>query len=186
MEIEGKSHNAALNRAVAVTVVAVAVFVAITKVKDDNIVTTMQLSKADAVDLWNEYQSGRIKLHIDDNQLREMNVGPSAGRDSAAFVSETDRLRANVAKYTNQSAELMRKAQSKEKDYESLHGRHEQFGLSDAFFSIALALAAVAALTELSLLLSVAWAFAAIGLATALAGFGILAIHLGAVASLLG
>jgi hypothetical protein len=41
-----------------------AAFMAVTKVKDDNIVQAMLQAKSDAVDTWNEYQSTRLKHHL--------------------------------------------------------------------------------------------------------------------------
>jgi len=37
---------------------------AISKIKDDNIVQSMQVAKADAVDTWGEYQATKIKHHL--------------------------------------------------------------------------------------------------------------------------
>jgi hypothetical protein len=52
MEVELKSsgHARTLNRAVAVTVVVISIFVAVSKIKDDNIVQAMQAAKADVLD----------------------------------------------------------------------------------------------------------------------------------------
>ena len=46
------------------TVALVSVFMAVTKVKDDNIVQAMLQTKSDAVDSWNEYQSKKLKHHM--------------------------------------------------------------------------------------------------------------------------
>src|SRR5437016_7706851 len=53
-----------LNNWIAVSVAILAAFMAVTKVKDDNIVQAMLQAKSDAVDTWNEYQSKRIKHHL--------------------------------------------------------------------------------------------------------------------------
>jgi Domain of unknown function (DUF4337) len=53
-----------LNNWIAVSVAVLAAFMAIAKVKDDNIVQAMQQAKSDAVDTWSEYQSKRIKHHL--------------------------------------------------------------------------------------------------------------------------
>ena len=54
-----------LNNLVAVTVVLLTVFMAITKTKDDNINQAMQKAKADSVDAWAEYQFARVKLTLE-------------------------------------------------------------------------------------------------------------------------
>jgi len=56
LEIPERSDKK-LNNAVAITVVILSVFMAISKIKDDNIVQSMQVAKADAVDTWGEYQA---------------------------------------------------------------------------------------------------------------------------------
>src|SRR5436189_5692062 len=53
-----------LNNWIAISVALLAAFMAVTKVKDDNIVQAMLQAKSDAVDTWSEYQSKRIKHHL--------------------------------------------------------------------------------------------------------------------------
>src|SRR5690349_16710998 len=60
---ESEARNR-LNNLVAVTVAILSMFMAITKVKDDNIVQAMLQAKSDAVDTWGQYQSKRIKHHL--------------------------------------------------------------------------------------------------------------------------
>src|ERR687883_497884 len=62
--ISEKDSQNRLNNWVAVTVAILAAFMAVTKVKDDNIVQAMLQAKSDAVDTWSEYQSKRIKHHL--------------------------------------------------------------------------------------------------------------------------
>src|ERR1043166_2114871 len=49
------------NHWVAISVALLAAFMAVTKVKDDNIVQAMLQAKSDAVDTWGEYQAKKIK-----------------------------------------------------------------------------------------------------------------------------
>jgi hypothetical protein len=52
-----EGNNRLLNRFVATTVVILSVAMAISNIKDGNIVQTMQADQASKVDLWNEYQA---------------------------------------------------------------------------------------------------------------------------------
>src|SRR5215213_4296563 len=82
-----KREDKRLNELVAVTVVLLTVFRAITKTKDDNINQAMQKAKADSVDAWAEYQFARVKLHVDENglnQLRLLETGGQISRELAA------------------------------------------------------------------------------------------------------
>src|SRR5437588_12960590 len=60
----GDNSRDRFNNWIAVSVAILAAFMAVTKVKDDNIVQAMLQAKSDAVDTWNEYQSKRIKHHL--------------------------------------------------------------------------------------------------------------------------
>lgn len=163
-EIEGGSDRQ-LNRMVAVTVVVLSIAMALTKIKDDNIVQAMQADKAASVDTWSEYQATRIKLHVDES-ISQLQISENAGESSAA-----------IAKYRRESQELKTKAQSLENDYDRQGYRDDQFDLSDGFSSVALAVAAIAALVESYGLLMFCWATGAIGIVMSVAGFSGWMIH---------
>jgi hypothetical protein len=168
IEIEAKAENKRLNSFVAITVVIVSVFLAISKLKDDNLVRSMAYVKADSVDIWNEYQSERIKLHNDENAVALLSVVKSENRD--VLATEKARLEKQIAKYTTQSQVLATKAKASDVRYEAMNYRHDQFDVEDGVLSITLALTAVAALTEIMWLLWVGWGFATFGIFMGLAG----------------
>jgi hypothetical protein len=175
IEIEAKTDNKKLNSLVAITVVIVSVFLAISKLKDDNLVRGMEFVKADSVDIWNEYQSERIKLHNDENAVALLSVVKS--ENPQVLVAEKDRLEKQIAKYTTQSRGLAAKAQTSDARYEAMNYRHDQFDVEDGVLSITLALTAVAALTEIYWLLWTGWGFAAFGVFMGLAGIFSWPIH---------
>jgi len=161
-----------LNRMVAVTVVILTVFMAITKVKDDNINQAMQKAKADAVDAWAEYQFARVKLHVDENGLNQLRLLESAGQiDKALAAKQAAEYEADIKKYEGRSKETRAKAERLEAEYDRLNFRDDQFDMSDVFLSIAVAVSAVAALVDNFALLYFAWASGALGLAFGTAGF---------------
>src|SRR6185312_11490459 len=159
-------------RLVAVTVVILSVFGAITKVKDDNIVQAMQKAKSESVDAWAEYQAARIKLHVDENGLAQTRLLETAGGIdktlSAKLIAEYE---SDLKKYTARSQETSAKAKALEAEYDRLNFRDDQFDFSDAFLSIAVALSAVAALANTYWLLYVAWGSGITGLIFGFAGF---------------
>ncbi len=184
MEIEAKSENKKLNSFVAITVVIVSVFLAISKLKDDNLVRGMEFVKADSVDIWNEYQAERIKLHNDENALSLLSVvHPESAK---ALAAETARLNKQIAKYTQQSEVLSAKAHAADAHYQIMNFRHDQFDIEDGVLSITLALTAVAALTEIYWLLATGWGFAVFGIIMGLAGMFGWGIHPEALVSFLG
>jgi hypothetical protein len=189
MDTDAKADgaNKRLNDLVAVTVVILSVFMAISKVKDDNINQAMQKAKADSVDAWAEYQSARIKLHVDENGLNMLRLLESAGSiDKALAAKQAAEYEADIKKYIARSAETRTKAENLEKEYDRLNFRDDQFDMSDAFLAIAIAFAAVAALTESAWLLYTAWGTGGFGMLLGLAGFLGLNVRPEWIASLLG
>src|SRR3954470_10727134 len=157
MAVESESDDRRLNQLVAVTVVILTVFGAITKVKDDNIVQAMQKAKSESVDAWAEYQAARIKLHVDENGLEQTRLLQTLGVDRALAGKQAAEYESDIKKYQARSTETMAKAKALEAEYDRLNFRDDQFDLSDAFLSIAVALAAVASLADAYWLLVVAW-----------------------------
>lgn len=171
MELELKLESR-LSAYVALTVVVISVFMALCKVQDGNLVDRMLHSDVKMVDAWNEYQAERIKMHDDQNDAAVLQIHSGiAGVDASGAAAEKIRLAGNVAKYAKSSAALAGEARSYEKIYEDAERRHNQFSTTDAYCAIALAVAAVAALTNFLPLLFVAWIVGAYGLLAGLAGF---------------
>ena len=77
----------------------------------------------------------------------------------------------SAKRYEHEKAEVKEEAEGYEHRYETLNGRHEQFDLSEAAMSVAIALLGVTALTRKRALLGVAAVFLAIGLVFGVAGF---------------
>ena len=172
MDVEAEGNSRQLNRLVAVTVVILSVFMAVSKVKDDNIVQAMAKAKQESVDAWAEYQAARIKLHVDENSLSTLRLLETLGTvDKALAAKQAAEYEADIKKYEGRSKETRAKAEGLEAEYDRLNFRDDQFDMSDAFMAIAIALAAVAALTEMYTLLVISWISGSIGIAFGLAGF---------------
>ncbi len=172
MEIEintdGKTHS--LNRAVAITVVFLSVFMAVAKIKDDNVVQAMQVAKADIVDTWNEYQAARLKLHMNE-QTGEILRVTAATPPSAEVTAKLAAIEAEKGRYQTRSDQLAQKAKDIQALYDDMNMHDDQFDLADAALAIALSLAAVAALTSVWWLMFVAWGFGGFGFGIGLAAF---------------
>jgi len=169
---ESEIHDKRLNRAVATTVVILSVSMALTNIKDGNIVQNMQQAQATQVDTWNEYQATKLKLHME--EIAEAQGGPAAARATQA-----------IAKYTKESADLKAAALAAKDDYDHNNFRDDQFDLSDGLASIALATTAISALVELWWLLYVGWITGGLSILFMVAGFAQLPIHPNAIISFL-
>ena len=147
--------------------------------KDDNIVQAMLQAKSDAVDTWSEYQSKRIKQHLeelgrDQWQLMRQTV-PAGG--AAQLEEQLKRYESEIARYQKDEDELQTKARGLEAQYDALNYRDDQFDLSDAALSVALAMLAVTALTGKRWLLWASLLFAGFGVLMGLAGLFGLHLH---------
>jgi hypothetical protein len=161
-----------LNNFVAISVALLSVFMAVTKVKDDNICQAMLQAKSDAVDTWNEYQAKRLKHHLmetarDQADALSMAVAPEA---AARLKEQIQRDDVQIQKYESEEPTIAAKAKEFEQTYDSLNYRDDQFDLSDAALSVALGLMAVTALTRKHWLLYFSWVVAALGVFMGLAG----------------
>ena len=164
------------NSWVAVSVAIISVFMAITKVKDDNIVQAMLQAKSDAVDTWNEYQAKKVKHHVAElglSQVKTLQLLDQL-KASAELASQQQQYQETLTRYEGEEAVLSQKAKGFEKQYDDLNFRDDQFDLSDATLSISLAMLAVSALTWKRKLFALAWIFAGFGMLMGLAGlFGL-------------
>ncbi|HEY3594126.1 MAG TPA: DUF4337 domain-containing protein, partial [Polyangiaceae bacterium] len=148
----------------------------ICNVKDGNIVQGMQQAQANAVDAWSYYQAKSTKLHFAEGMIDQINIE----RDT--FPGLTDESRAKLDKkiveYTEQTKQFERdkerikeSAEGFQKEYDRLNFRDDQFDMSEASFSVSLALFGVTALTQKRWLLVVAVVFAVFGTLLGVSGF---------------
>lgn len=140
-----------LNAAVAVTVALLATFMAICKVKDDNIVQAMQQAQADKIDHWGYYQARNIRQELAEAtalqlKLARKSAPPAAAADYDEAIARFDKL---AAEQLAKKAEVRAQAEADQKRYDALNVHDDQFDLSDALLAIAVALLAVTALTGL-------------------------------------
>jgi len=187
IELNAEAKDRRLNRMVALTVVVLSIFTGLCNIKDGNIVQAMQQAKADSVDLWNEYQAARTKLHIVETARQEMAVvaalSPAAGKAAEPRLADLDR---EAARYKAEAPDLQTRAKAAAAQYDALNIHDDQFDASEALLSIAISMAAVAALTESQMLLSVSWGFGVFGLFMGVCGFAGWGFHPDVLSNFLG
>src|ERR1700712_1821520 len=164
-----ETSDRTLNRMVGATVVVLSVLLTIGNIKDGNIVQNMQGDQASKIDLWDEYQSTKIKAHLsEDTALMLAAVGKA--QESASATKTATR-------YHGEAKGLQDQAKAAEADYDVQGRRDDQFDLAEGFMSIALAISGISALTESRKLLMIGWVAAAFGLLFLVSGFLELPIH---------
>jgi hypothetical protein len=176
-----------LNAVVAITVALLATFMGICKVKDDNIVQSMQQAQADKLDHWSYYQARNIRQEVAEATVAQLELARLAAPAHTApqFDAAIDKYRTLAAEQARKKAELMAAAQKDQATYDALNFRDDQFDLSDASIAIAIAMLAVTALTGLWSLYFAALVPTAFGVLMGAAGLAGLGVHPGALVRLL-
>ena len=168
-----------LNTIVAITVAILATFMGICKVKDDNIVQSMQQAQANKLDHWAYYQARNIREDIAKATLVQLRLNATTGssENQARYQPAIDAYEKIAAEQKKKRDELKALAEQDEKDYDNLNFRDDQFDLSDALIAIAISLLAVTALTQKRWLYVMALVPTGFGIFMGLAGLFGLPIH---------
>lgn len=161
-----------LNPAVAITVALLATFMGICKVKDDNVVQAMQQAQADKLDHWQFYQARNIRAEIAKSTLMQLELQKitAQGKLIQAIDIQIAVYQKLAQEQDQKKAELKAQAEQDQKNYDALNFKDDQFDLSDAAVAIAIAMLAVASLTELPWSFFLALIPSAYGFFTGLSG----------------
>lgn len=178
-EDAANAQSRRLNQFVAITIALLATFMGICKVKDDNIVQTMQQAQANKLDHWNFYQARNIREEVAKGTLLQLRLAaPSQPATEQAnyqkAIAQYEQLAAEQAKKKD---ELKAQAGQDQKDYDAANFRDDQFDLADALLAIAISLLAVTALTHLWWLYFLALVPTGFGVLMGLAGLAGWGIH---------
>lgn len=153
-----------LNSAVAVTVAVLAAFMALGKVKDDNIVQAMQQAQADRIDHWGFYQARNLRQEIAEAAVAQLETAGKGDTPAA------ERYRKLAADMETKKQALRVQAEDAEKRYAELGKRDDLFDLSDGLLGVALAMLAVTALVQRWALYLVSMVPASLGFVYGMAG----------------
>jgi hypothetical protein len=168
------------NSIIAVLVSIAATFMALCNVKDGNIVQAMQQAQANAVDQWAYYQAKGMKQNLAEATVDQLQLQRTMLADPkfAALLDEKIAIyQKQVKKYEKEKVDIRKQAEGDQKEYDALNVHDDQFDMSDACLSVAIALFGVTALTKKRWLLAVACAFMFFGVLFGLAGFFGWGIH---------
>lgn len=139
-----------LNAWVAITVALLATFMAVCKIKDDNICQAMQQAQASRIDDWGYYQARNLREEVARATLDQLVLAAAGSPPSQqAAYAKSIAFYDSLAKEQDAKKKLvMTKAQDDEKTYDALNYRDDQFDLSDALIAIAISMLAMTALTH--------------------------------------
>jgi hypothetical protein len=170
-----QGRDSRLNSVIALLVAIAATLMAIDNIKDGNIGQAMSQAQNHAVDAWSYYQAKSTKQNLAEATLDTLQGMRATTAPNAPGLAELDKRIANyqaqVGRYEKEKADIKSQAEGYQAEYDRLNLHDDQFDLSDAGFSVAIALFGVTALTRKRWLLAVAGAFLLIGVVFGVAGF---------------
>ena len=173
-----RESDSRLNSIIAALVAVAATFMALCNVKDGNITQGMAQAQAKAIDQWSYYQSKGTKLNIAENALDQLTLQKAITPAAAALIDARIALyEKQIAKYQREKEEIRRIAEASQKEYDALNFHDDQFDMSDACLSVAIALFGITALTKKRWLIVLACTFMLLGVVFGLAGFFSWKIH---------
>lgn len=187
-----QAQESRLHQTIALLVAITATFMALSAVKAGNIGQGMAEAQAKTVNAWAYFQSKSTKQNLAEATLSQLTVQRDLGAatlpaSSLALLDERiGKYTANVQRYEKEKNEIKTMAEGYEREYARLGVHDDQFDLSDAALSVAIALFGVTALTKKRWLMIFALGFMAIGFFFGAAAFLELGIHPEALTSLLG
>ncbi len=187
IETAKSARAARLNAAVAITVAVLATFMGICKVKDDNIVQTMQQAQADKLDHWAYYQARNLRQEVAEATTVQLTLARLGAASSAqgAYDAAIASYKALSKEQAGKKEEMKAAAEQDQAHYDAANYRDDQFDLSDALLAIAIAMLAVTALTGLWALYWASLLPTVAGVLMGVAGLGGLPIHPDALIKLL-
>ncbi|MGA8808610.1 MAG: DUF4337 domain-containing protein [Thermoanaerobaculia bacterium] len=174
------ASDSRLNSIIAALVAIAATFMALCNVKDGNIVQGMTQAQANAVDQWSYYQAKGMKQNLAEATLDQLQLQRAMLTDPK-FAPMLDAKIAvyekQVKKYEKEKSDIKANAEGEVKEYDRLNLHDDQFDMSDACLSVAIALFGVTALTKKRWLLALACVFMFFGVLFGLAGFFAWKLH---------
>ena len=182
VEAAAAGRESRLNAIVALSVAIIATMMALGNIKDGNIGQAMAQAQSSAVDTWAQYQSKSTKQNIAEATLvqimlqRDVAVGLKP-EQRAMIDRQIADYQQRVKRYETEKGEIRKQAEAHQREYDELNIHDDQFDLSEAALSVAIAVLGVTALTQKRWLLVIGLVFATIGLVFSLAGFLNLSLH---------
>ncbi|MDO9180771.1 MAG: DUF4337 domain-containing protein [Bacteriovorax sp.] len=169
-----KSGESKLNSRVAIMVALTATIMAICNIKDGNIVQAMGQAQSHGLDSWSFFQAKSTKQSVAENSLEILKV---ENRKDQASIDLIKRFEEKIKRYDKEKEEIKVKALAFEKEYDDLNVFDDQFDMTEAFISIAIAMFGVTALTQKKWLFYFASSISLMGVIFGLSAFMKIAIH---------
>jgi hypothetical protein len=149
----------------------------------------MSKAQSKAVNDWTYFQAKSTKQNIVENTIDLLTSQKEASESEpvrAEIQKKIDKLKEKFDRYEKEKNEIKLSAESQEKSYDDMNIFDDQFDMTEATLSIAIALFGVTALTQKRPLFFFALTLSLMGSILGLAGFMGISIHFGFISNILG
>jgi len=148
---EGGGAGERFNNLIALTIAVLAAFVAITSIKGSNVAQAMEQANAERNNSWAWYQAVRVREDMSTYELAHLERLARIERDpaeAARLATAIQEQVAEVARVRARKDEVQARAIGAEELHATLSGFDDQYDLSGALISVAMALLAVCLLMK--------------------------------------
>ena len=178
-----------LNSRVAIFVAITATFMAICNIKGGNIVQNMSKAQSKAVNNWAYFQSKSTKQNITENTIDVLHtelLSTASVEAKKEISNRIEKYKEKVDRYEKEKNEIKAEAEAQEKLYDDMNVFDDQFDMTEALLSIAVAMFGLTALTQKKPLFYFAITLSAIGFVLGTTAFMKISLHSDFIANLLG
>ena len=170
-----------INARVAIWVALVATFMALCDVKDGNVTQAMSQAQAHSIDAWSYFQAKSTKEAVLQNSLDMLKAQKNPVFDELIKKDEEQ-----VVRYEQEKAEIKKQAEGYQKEYDDINVFDDQFDMTDALLSIAIAIFGITALTQKRWLFYFGASISVLGLILGATAFMKISLHSDFISKILG
>lgn len=170
-----------INSRVALFVAITATFMALCNVKDGNIVQAMAQAQAHSIDAWSYFQAKSTKQAIAENTLELLELQGNKNNDSVI-----QKYKDQISRYDKEKAGIKSQAEAYQKEYDDINLFDDQFDMTEALLTIAIAMFGITSLTQKKWLLYFSTVVSLLGIILGLTAFFKISLHSDFVSRILG
>lgn len=163
-------------RRVALFVAVYAVGLAVSALGGSNAAKDMVMAQQKATNLWAYYQAKVIRenMYLLEAEKLELDADARPAADRARLDAAREKYRAKAAKYQHEKEEIKAEAEALERDRDKAARRDPYFDFAEVTLQVAIVLASVAMLSGRRGAFAASLVLAAVGIALAVNGYGLL------------
>jgi hypothetical protein len=147
---EETSAGDKLNNRVALTIAVLASFIALAAIKGGNVAQAMEIASAERTNSWAWYQAVRTREDMSTYELAHLNrlARTARGAESERLAAEITAQEEEIARIRTRLQEVQDRARAAEAEHSALSVIDDEYDLSTALISIAMAILAVCVLAK--------------------------------------